>query len=239
MKKILLIALTSFSLTLHAQGQKDQVKNYGLMDLNVGYLFSTNTKNVETGRPLFAGNGINANVNYRYGRTFGIVTSLSFSLGSINEKNAQNYGSSLVSSPFTAVTTIGKKNWNQTGIMAGPSFIFGKRYMEINAKFGVGFNNSNEISIDKYDGQTKVGSIFYAQQKSIIPVWEIGANILGTRIGKNSFWTFKTSYGSNGVSVGVNITAITSSCCCAACLGMCQRIGLCGGMQSSSSSSSK
>ena len=70
-----------------------------------------------------------------------------------------------------------------------------------------------------------------------VPVWEIGANILGTRIGKNSFWTFKTSYGSNGVSVGVNITAITSSCCCFGCLGMCQRVGLCGGMPSSSSNS--
>lgn len=208
MKKILSIVVMAFA-ALQPQAQSTAKGGtvirggYGIWSADIGYLVSANAKNSKESKPLWAGNGYAASLNYRWGDRFGIAGKAGYSGGKTNEKNAQAFASSLVTSPFTAKVSGLKTNWSQVNVAAGPSLLFGKNHEgEINAVGGIGFGSGNKVSIDKYDAQTKVGTIFTATEKKIKPYWEVETKYQVAKIGKGGICV-RASYGTYGAAAGL------------------------------------
>ena len=191
---------------------------WGIVSVEVGYLLSANKTNTKTNKPLFAGNGVNAGIAYRWGDRWGIAGKTAYTGGKTDEASMQAFAKTLVSSQNTYKINGGKRNWSQINVAVGPSVMLGKKHYrgEINAIGGVGFGKKNTLTIDKYDAQTKVGTVYTGKQKSVVPFWEVGAKYLVAKVGKNLGMSLKGSYGSNGGTIGVSF-AIYSCWACQCC----------------------
>lgn len=219
MKKIILFFIVvTATMQIHAQtaakGSGTVVRGgFGIWSFDIGYLASGNAKNYKESKPLFASNGYAAALNYRWGDRYGIAGKASYTGGKTSEKNAQTYASSLVTTPFTAKIAGLKTNWSQFNIAAGPSVMLGKNFKgEISAVGGVGFGSGNTVTIDKYDAQTKVGTIFTATEKKVKPFWEVGVGYQVADISKRSALGIKASYGANGGIIGLVLQIADSDC---------------------------
>ena len=64
----------------------------------------------------------------------------------------------------------------------------------------MGFGKESSLTIDEYDAQTKVGTVYNVTQKSVIAFWDIGVRY---RVYKRI--SVKGSFGSNGATAGVQV----------------------------------
>jgi hypothetical protein len=182
-------------------------KSFGMVSFDLGYLVSTNSKNAKEEIPLFTGNGIDARVNYRYGKTFGIRSSLGFVTGKTNLTEIGTFAKKFEGNGLTSVTTGVQKNFSQFIVALGPSVYLGpKRKLEFYAQGGLGFQaKASKLKVDLYDAKTFVRNVYYAESKSLTPYWEVGGSYKLGNI-KRAGVGFFGRFGSNGGTVGVNIT---------------------------------
>ena len=175
--------------------------NYGILSAEVGYLISTNNTNTKDNKPLFAGNGQSAGICYRWGRKYGIYSTLAYQGGKTDETSMYAFAETLVESPFTYKITGWQKTWSRFNFAVGPSiFIDNKNKIELTAVGGIGFGKESSLTIDEYDAQTKVGTVYNVTQKSVIAFWDIGVRY---RVYKRI--SVKGSFGSNGATAGVQV----------------------------------
>ena len=176
-------------------------RGYGILSADVGYLISTNNTNNKDNKPLFAGNGQSAGITYRWGGRYGIYATVAYQGGKTDETSMYAFAKTLVSSPFTYKITGWQKTWSRINVAVGPSIFLDKNNKaELAVVGGVGFGKESTLIIDKYDAQTKVGTVYNITQKSVMPFWEIGARY---RVYKRV--SLKSSFGSNGASAGVQV----------------------------------
>ena len=215
---ILIIALHT---NLHAQQNTKPVKNYGFPSLDLGFVASTNAKNTNAGRPLFAGNGATAGIGYRWGDRWGVTGKIAYASGKTNEVNVQTFAKTLVSSPFIYKINGWQKQWSQVVIAAGPSFMFGKNKLlgEVFIKGGIVTGNKSELTIDKYDGNIKLSTVYTGVKKSVNPYWEMGASYKVAKISKRIVMSINGGYGSNGGTIGIAFHNMRQCCmdCCRLC----------------------
>ena len=172
---------------------------------------------------MFVGNGFNTGFGYRWGDKWGLTGKVAFTVGQTNEKRIETFAKTLVSSPFIYKVNGKQKVWSQINVAIGPSLMFGKNNKgEIYTIGGIGLNKQNSITIDKYDGNVKLATVFNSEQKKISPFWEIGASyklIQKGLIGLNLIGIV----GSNGGTIGLSMRI------CHGCEGLnCKCCGNCG-----------
>jgi hypothetical protein len=187
---------------------------FSIISIDAGYLFSSNSKNNSDTKTLFAGNGLSAGLNYRYGGKIGITGRIGYAGGSRNESNLQEFASTFVVSPWVYKTTGFTKSWSQFNFAAGPSVFFGKSYKgEISVLGGVSMGSESNIKIDLYDAAVFYKNVYNVKEKKMKPFWEVGGSY---RIftGKQMTLGLKGSYGVNGGTIGINITSFCVQCCC-------------------------
>jgi hypothetical protein len=214
MKKVYAI-LTFSILTVIVNAQTKQ-KAFGSWSAELGYLISTNSTNTKNTKPLFASNGINAGVNYRWGSTLGIKISLGFNGGKTNDKEILSVAKTFGGNGFTAISSF-SKSWNQMNVLVGPSLQFGKGgRIEANIQAGIGyFLGNNKLKIDLYDVNTFVKNVYNKESKNIVPLWNISANYIPKIIfKKNIGLKIFAGFGSNGGTIGVGISSFCVQCCC-------------------------
>jgi hypothetical protein len=199
--------------------------NFGMLSIDFGYLISSNSKNDNANKALFAGNGIDARINYRYGKKIGIIGTLGYLSGSTNTTEINTFSKKLEPNGFRTVTTGIQKRYTQFLIAVGPSILLGpKRRLELYTKGGINYQAiSSNLKIDLYDANVFVKNLYSAESKKILPYWEVGGshkigNIKRTGVG------FFGKYGSNGLTFGFNITL--QDCRGAPCY-KCQQPGCC------------
>lgn len=211
--KILIIALLFVQIQVYSQTNQ---KPFGSWSADLGYLISTNSNNTKNTKPLFAGNGINAGVNYRWGSTLGIKTTLGFNGGKTNDKEILSFAKSFEGNGFTSVSSY-SKSWNQINVLVGPSLQFGKGgRIEANIQAGIGyFLGNNIVKVDLYDANTFVKNAYSMENKNIVPLWNISANYIPKIIfKKNMALKIFAGFGSNGGTIGVGISSFCVQCCC-------------------------
>lgn len=211
-----LLAICILSINVNAQIKKEKQKPFGSWSADIGYLISTNSSNTKNTKPLFAGNGINGGVNYRWGKTLGVKTTIGFNGGKTNEKEILSFAKTLESNGLTSVSSF-SKSWNQLNVLVGPSFQFGKGgRIEANIQAGIGyFLGNNTINVDLYDANTFVKNVYSIESKNIVPQWNISANYIPKIIfKKNIALKIYAGFGSNGGAIGIGISSFCVPCCC-------------------------
>ncbi|POS00750.1 outer membrane protein with beta-barrel domain [Flavobacterium croceum DSM 17960] len=220
-KSISILVICILSINLNAQTKKEKEKPFGSWSAEIGYLISTNSTNTKDTKPLFAGNGLNAGVNYRWGNTLGIKSTLGFNGGKTNEKEIVSFAKTFEGNGFTAISSY-SKSWSQFNFAAGPSIFLGKNYKgEISVLGGVRMGSERNIKIDLYDAAVFYKNVYNVTEKKVKPFWEVGASYQVANI-KNIGFGIKGSYGSNGVSFGI-VAWDWMACCavkCKACPGL-------------------
>jgi hypothetical protein len=215
MKKIILLLLISAS-AAHMQAQKSATpakEPKVFHAFNASYLISTNGKNTDAKKPLFAGNGFA--VSYRPGvalaKNFALAADIGFQTGSTNTKEIDAYAKVKVPNPYTYKTEVSNKNWSSFIVAAGPVVSVPRLIFSVNA--GVQMSQARSITITKYDGQTMTGSIFNQKQASSSFYWGANMEVLALAVkSKNlphphiSFALMLTGgISSNGASLGITI----------------------------------
>lgn len=183
-----------------------QIINFGMLSFDLGYLISSNSKNENESKALFAGNGIDARVNYRYGKKIGIIGTLGYLSGSTDVTEINIFSKKLEENGFRIVTTGIQKRYTQFLIAVGPSILLGpKRKLEFYTKGGINYQaTSSSLKIDLYDANVFVKNLYTAKINSLLPFWEAGGTYKVGNI-KRTGVSFFGKYGSNGITVGVNI----------------------------------
>jgi hypothetical protein len=194
----------------------------GNFSLDLGYLISSNNKNENENKPLFAGSGFSAGLNYRYGSRLGITGRVGYTGGSRNENNLKEFASTLTKAPWVYKTTGFTKTWSQVNFAAGPSIFLGKKYKgEISVIGGISMGSESKIKIDLYDAAVFYKNVYDVTEKKTKLFWEVGGNYRIANIKKIGLG-IKGTYGSNGVTVGI-VAWDWMACCavkCKACPGL-------------------
>jgi hypothetical protein len=216
MKKVYAI-LTFSILTVIVNAQTKQ-KPFGSWSAELGYLISTNNTNTKNTKPLFASNGINAALNYRWGKTLGIKTSLGFNGGKTNDKEILSFAKTFGGNGFTAISSF-SKSWNQMNLLVGPSVLLGKRgRLELNLQGGMGYMlSANNLKIDLYDATTFAKNVFNVESKSITPMWNIGGSYYLNKLSKNVAMKINAGFGSNGGTIGIALMDTRGCMLCLCC----------------------
>ena len=218
MKKTIIIVIIIWITALQIFAQ-NKSKPYGFWSANVEYLISSNNKNMKGNKPLFAGNGFNTGIGYRWGDRLGFASKASYISGQNSNSSIETFAKTLVSNPFTYKINGLQKNWSQMNLAIGPSIMIGKNHYrgEINAVGGIVLNKKTTISIDKYDGNLKLATVYNAEQKGIMPFWEIGARYWVAKLSKNIGLDLKGGFGSNGGTIGLSFRDIRGCYRCRCC----------------------
>lgn len=179
---------------------------YHQFSLDASYLISSNSENAKESKPLFAGNGINIGLNYRWGDCWGIASRVGFASGSVNQSGLQALADGWIPVPPKYRSEQTKSNWSQLSVMTGPSVKLGKNHaFEFNALAGIGFNPSlNTIRIDAYDQDVYLNTVYVAKDKSVVGLWQVNAKYNILKPTKNSFLGVNVGYGSNGLNIGIS-----------------------------------
>ncbi|MBL7772757.1 MAG: outer membrane beta-barrel protein [Chitinophagaceae bacterium] len=213
-----LLLLTFFS---NAQTKTTKQQPFGSWSADLGYLISTNSTNTKNTKPIFGGNGINAGVNYRWGKTLGIKTTLGFNGGKTNEKEILSFAKTFETNGLTAVSSY-SKSWNQLNLLVGPSYIIGKQGRLIfSGQFGIGYNlNSSDLKVDLFDANTFVKNAFSTKSKNLIPLWKIEGSYGLFKINNRFRCDVNAGVGTNGGTVGIAFSDIIRCCleCCRLCM---------------------
>jgi hypothetical protein len=195
---------------------------FGIFSIDAGYLGSSNAKNINDKKPLFAGNGLSVGLNYRYGSKLGVTGRVGYTGGSRNESNLKEFASKFNTGPWVYKTTGFTKSWSQFNFAAGPSIFLGKKYKgEISIIGGVSMGSESNIKIDLYDANTYYKTVYDVTEKKVKTYWEVKGSYQLLNVKKIGIG-LKGSYGSNGVSVGI-VAWDWMACCavkCKACPGL-------------------
>lgn len=205
-KLTVIIAILFTTLQITAQ----TTKPYSNFSVQTGYLLSSNTNNAKESKPLFAGNGFTIGASSRYGKAFGIQSTVQFTGGSIDKTALSDFAKTKAG--YANYTLEQKSNsWSQLAIMTGPSFQkFAKFPFSIDAQVGFGFNpNPNTILIK----ESEQFNYFSATEKNIVPVWDVNAQVSLFKILKKIDLGLRVSYGSNGGSLSIVAADIYAICC--------------------------
>jgi hypothetical protein len=212
MKKILLIAIIIIVANYtKAQTAADATKkSKGFYGLGLSYLLSTNQKNTDPKKPLFAGNGfaITFTPGVVLNKNLCLMAQIGYQAGVTNTKELDAFAKTKLQTPFTYKTEVSNKTWGNLILAAGPAvaiprFIF-------SASAGVQIGSARSITITKYDLNTAVGTIFNQKQNSSSFYWQATMEFVpfaGKSVkNKNSAGlTFSAGIGSNGVQAGALI----------------------------------
>jgi Outer membrane protein beta-barrel domain len=219
MKKVYAI-LTFSILTVIVNAQTKQ-KAFGSWSAELGYLISTNSTNTKNTKPLFASNGINAGVNYRWGKTLGIKTTLGFNGGKTNAKEILSFAKTFERNGFTAISNF-NKSWNQLNFMMGPSYIIDRKgRLILSGLFGIGYNlGTSNLNIDLYDANTFVKNTYSSKSNNVTPIWGVEGSYGLFKINNKFRCDVKMGFGTNGGTVGIVLSDIIRCCmeCCRLCM---------------------
>lgn len=189
-------------------------KMFSVFSVDAGYLGSANANNNKDSKPLFAGSGVSAGLNYRYGAKWGIAGRIGYAGGSLSESNLNEFASTLTKAPWVYKITGFTKSWSQVNFAVGPSIFFGKNYKgEISVIGGVSMGSESKLKIDLYDANTFYKNVYDVTEKKVKAYWEVGGSYRVAKIANNILILLKASYGANGGFVGIKIERRGSSCC--------------------------
>ncbi len=192
----------------------NKAKMFGVYSVDAGYLGSANANNKKDSKPLFAGSGLSAGLNYRYGAKWGIAGRIGYAGGSRNESNLKEFASTFNTGPWVYKTTGFTKSWSQFNFAVGPSIFFGKQYKgELSAIVGVSTGSQSNIKIDLYDAAVFYKNVYNVTEKKVKAFWEVGGSYRVVT-GKRMTFGLRASYGTNGGTIGINITSFCVQCCC-------------------------
>ena len=214
---------------------ENKAKMFSVFSVDAGYLGSANANNNKESKPLFAGSGLSAGLNYRYGAKWGITGRIGYAGGSRSQSNLNDFASTLTKAPWVYKITGFTKTWSQVNFAAGPSIFLGKNYKgEISIVGGVSMGSESKIKIDLYDANTFYKNVYDVTEKKMKVFWEVGGSYSFAKISKRSVFGIKGSYGSAGGSFGF-IFSITEQVCVGAPCFRCQGAGCLGEMPKSPS----
>jgi hypothetical protein len=224
MKKTFLAVMITF-IAFNTQAQKVKASKTGVgIQVGYNYILSSQKNNTKAGNTIFAGNGNeiamdfiiasngtteNSNTRKRRPRYLnmvprgGCILRPSISFGSSSTSNANEYASTFVKTPFTYKIDGITKNWQEIGFMVGPSVMFPSGFL-ISATAGAAYNFSRKITINKYDNQTFVSTVFQQETKTVTFNWQ--ANVVYYVPVSNKFSVgLQLGYSKNGGKGGVVI----------------------------------
>lgn len=226
MKKIILPFLALFSLlAVNAQTEKRKYElPRGSFGLSYNYILSSQKTNTSPSNTLFGGNG--HSIGFRYSRGFlnekgstssaerikprlGLAFDLGFQFGKTSTKDLEAFAKSHTT-PVSYKITQSSVNWKQVVVMGGPILRLGKRNnglqpVEISATAGAALKlKPGNIIIDKYDGQTKVGTVFNQTEKGAVFAWQANVSVPVAKLGKRLNLCLEGGYGFNGGTAGVS-----------------------------------
>lgn len=219
MKKIFLAAIIMM-VAFSTQAQKAAKPNKIIVQPQFGYSYiaSSQKENADASKTLFAGNGhsiqvgatfFQANYTTKAKPRLGGWVKTAYQFGNTNKSGLDALGWELVKTPFTYKTTQSTTNWQQVVLMGGPvvDIPSAKKYLgsfAFSATAGAAFKlNPRTITIDKYDAQTKLGTVYTQTDKSTSFVWDVNMFVGLARISKKAGLGLQIGYGSQGGTVGI------------------------------------
>jgi hypothetical protein len=234
MKKMILSFLTLLLLlAVNAQTEKRKYElPRGSFGLSYNYILSSQKTNASPSNTLFGGNGHSLRVGFAWdpfgpkvkavtpadklSPRLGLAFDLGFQFGKTSTKDLEAFAKSLTA-PVNYKIIQSSIDWKQVVVMGGPMLRLGKRNnglqpVEISATAGAALKlKPGNIIIDKYDGQTKVGTVFNQTEKGTVFAWQANISVPVAKLSKRLNLCLDGGYGFNGGTAGVSFKGVRSN----------------------------